>query len=87
MCIRDSLRLLAQFPNLAQVRCKKVLTEAEHNLITSSVPTGTSLIYAVRSKDGSIDDRYRLSGYRVAEEDTNGDGVVDEDDIELVTGE
>ena len=83
----DHLRLLAQFPNLAQVRCKKVLTEAEHNLITSSVPTGTSLIYAVRSKDGSIDDRYRLSGYRVAEEDTNGDGVVDEDDIELVTSE
>ena len=35
----DHLRLLAQFPNLAQVRCKKVLTEAEHNLITSSVPT------------------------------------------------
>ena len=83
----DHLRLLAQFPNLAQVRCKRALTEAEHNLITSIVPTGTSLIYAVRSNDGSIDHRYRRSGYRVDEEDTNGDGVVDDDDIELATGE
>lgn len=78
------LRLLHRFPNLQQVRCRRAITEAEHKLIQLNVPPGTWLLYNVRLDEGAVDRRRsNRSGYRPAEEDINGDGVVDEHDQEL----
>ena len=81
----EHLRLLRHFPNLVQVRCGRALTEVEHKLIESNVPNGTWLQYDVRLDDGPIDRRHAIRpGYRLADEDINGDGIVDENDEELV---
>lgn len=78
------LCLLRHFPNLVQVRCQRALTEVEHNLIKINVPRGTWLQYNVRLDDGTIDQRHTIRpGYRLANEDINGDGVIDENDEEL----
>lgn len=80
----DHLRLLRHFTNLSQVRCRRTLTEAEHELIESNAPTGTALLYNVRLDDGTIDKRRAVrAGYRLADEDINGDGIVDEYDEKL----
>lgn len=77
----DHLRLLRRFPNLRQVRCRCTVTEADHRLIESNVPTGAWLLYDVRLDDGTVDRRRPVrSGYRLADEDINGDGIVDEND-------
>lgn len=78
------LCLLRHFPNLTQVRCGRALTEVEHNLIKTNVPKGTCLQYNVRLDDGTIDQRHTIRlGYRLANEDINGDGIIDEYDEEL----
>ena len=80
----EHLRLLRHFPNLLHVRCQRDLSEAEHQLIRSNVPTGTWLLYNVRTNDGTVDERRSIrSGYQLADEDVNGDGIVDENDEEL----
>ncbi|GAB5517099.1 hypothetical protein [Rhodopirellula baltica] len=78
------LRLLRRFPHLIQVRCKRPVTEAEHELIESNVPTGAWLLYDICLDDGDLKERRSFRcGYRFADEDVNGDGIIDEDDGEI----
>ena len=84
----EHLRLLRRFPNLTQVRCRRKLSEAEHELVESNVPAGTLLLYDVLLNDGTVDRRRPIrADYRFSDEDINGDGVVDENDLEFLDKE
>lgn len=81
----DHLRLLRRFPHLIQIRCQRPVTEAEHKLIELNVPTGTWLLYDVRLDTGDLKQRRSFRrGYRLVDEDVNGDGIIDEDDGEIL---
>ncbi|MCC9658809.1 hypothetical protein [Rhodopirellula halodulae] len=80
----DDLRRLRKLPNLKQVRSRTALTEAQDQAVRESVPPGTWLIYNVRHRLGSATNSVTLrADGRVADEDVNGDGIVDENDILL----
>ena len=75
----DHLRLLGRFPHLIKVRCQRPVTEVEHELIELNVPTGAWLLYDVRLDTGDLKQRRSFRrGYRLVDEDVNGDGIIDE---------
>ena len=84
----NDLRLLQTLPNLRQVRCRTGLTEEQDQTIRASVPPGTWLIYNVRHPGGSVTSNVTLrADGRIADEDVNGDGVVDANDSLLLGDE
>ncbi|EMI23504.1 hypothetical protein RESH_05917 [Rhodopirellula europaea SH398] len=49
------------------------------------MPTGTWLLYDVRLDTGDLkQQRSFRRGYRLVDEDVNGDGIIDEDDGEIL---
>ncbi len=79
---RTDLRLIRHFPHLEQVRCEAIMTETEYDLIREIVPEDASLLCRVRGEDGVT--RFgttRQAIRQYGDEDRNGDGIVNEDDI------
>jgi hypothetical protein len=81
----DDLRQLRKFPNLEQVRCQTEMTEEQDQAVREAITRDTLLLYSVRSANGSVSRLVaRRADGRMADEDTNGDGIVNEDDEVLL---
>jgi hypothetical protein len=81
----DDLRAFSRLPNVRRVASNRTITEREYDVLNASVPATVWFSFNVRMHDGTI---HRLgshrSRHRDLSDDTNGDGVVDEqDDVDL----
>ncbi|MCO8122226.1 hypothetical protein NHH03_10790 [Stieleria sp. TO1_6] len=75
------LRVLSQFPNLQQVRAARALSLIQYETVAAAVPAEAWIFCRVRHGDGTLK---RIAHHQgrpwVPDEDTNGDGVVNDDD-------
>ncbi|WP_233215273.1 hypothetical protein [Rhodopirellula bahusiensis] len=80
-CEAIHLKLLRRLPNLVRVHSNRTLTQAEHRTIQNNVRIGTYLFYDVQTANGETCNlRSFRVGYHRVDQDTNGDGVIDEED-------